>query len=302
MQNKLLTLLLCWFVCLPAFAQKVQESQHQQPAAMLDLGTSMIAYGGELSKYASFSAMFHGRLVQTRNRWLNPAVELGWGKLSANNVRYVSETGTPNRSFNTSFFHLTAQAQLNIIKKPHQRLYIGQGIGVMRFNPKDDRNNALLNRFDTRAADESYSNFALLLPTSLGGTYHFPNHLGIGMEVGLMNTRTDYLDNISQLGDPTTKDNVLRVRFSVITPLAYDSPERDTERKERLAKRREEIRLKNQREKEAFERLKKQPKGKTNTAKPAKKAPAKKKSAKKAPVKKSPAKNQQKKPKLFGIF
>jgi hypothetical protein len=112
------------------------------------------------------------------------------------------------------------------------------------------------------------------------------------MEVGLMNTRTDYLDNISQLGDPTTKDNVLRVRFSVIAPITYDSPERDTERKERLAKRREEIRLKNQREKEAFERLKKQPKGKANTAKPVKKAPAKK----------SPAKNQQKKPKLFGIF
>ncbi|MCS7020100.1 MAG: hypothetical protein RMJ87_13685 [Cytophagales bacterium] len=265
---------------------------------MMALGTSMIAYNGELSQYNTFSAMFHGKLIQTRNRWLNPAVEFGGGKLTANNVRYTSETGTPNRSFNTSFFHLSAQLQLNLIKKPHQCLYLSQGIGMMRFSPQDDRNNALLKRPETRANEETYSNFALLLPTAIGGTYQFPNHWGIGMEVGLLNTRTDYLDNISLLGDPSTKDNVLRIQFAVIAPLSYDLPERNAERKERLAKRREEIRLKNQREKEEFERLKKA-KSKTNTTqKPTQKVPAKKK-----PIKKAPNKTQQrKKPKLFGIF
>lgn len=295
----------CFFLmlcCTSAFAQPLQR----EPKAMLSLGTAMTAYKGELGDYAAFTALFHARLEQNRSRLLNTAVEFGGGKLTGNNVRYVSETGTPNRSFNTSLFYLTGHAQLNIIKKPHQRLYIGQGIGLMRFNPKDDRNNSLLNRPDTRAQDENYGNFALLLPTSLGGTYHFPNHLGIGMEIGLMNTRTDYLDNISQLGDPAAKDNVLRIQFSVIAPLTYESPEQKAARKERLAKRREEIRLKNQREKEEFERLKKQPKGKSNATTPAKKTTKKtatpKKPAKKAPAKKPPSKNQQKKPKLFGIF
>lgn len=284
MRHTLLTLFICWLGYLPAFAQKAQDNQTTtQPATMLALGTSMIAYGGELSNYASFSAMFHGRLVQTRNRWLNPAVELGWGKLAGNNVRYVAEAGTPNRSFNTSFFQLTAHAQLNIIKKPYQRLYISQGVGLMRFNPKDDRDNSLLDQPDTRAPEETYGNFTLLLPTAIGGTYHFPNHLGIGMEVGLMNTRTDYLDNISQLGNAGQKDNVLRIQFSVMAPLTYDSPDREAERKERLANKREEIRLKKQSEKEAFEKLKKQPKG--SNAQQGKKAPAKKTPGKKGSVK-----------------
>jgi hypothetical protein len=74
----------------------------------------------------------------------------------------------------------------------------------------------------------------------------------------------------------------------VIAPLTYDSPDSDAARKERLANKREEIRLKKQREKEAFEKLKKQPKG--SNAQQGKQAPAKKKQ------------QQKKKPKLFGIF
>jgi hypothetical protein len=292
MRHTLLTLFTCLLGYLPIFAQSLSEITTEQPVTMLGLGTSMIAYSGELGNYKSFSAMFHGRLMQMRNRWLNPAIELGGGKLIGSNVRYISETGTPNRSFNTSFFHLTALIQLNIIKKPHQRLYVSQGIGMMRFNPKDDRNKLLLNQPETRAADESYSNFTLLLPTAIGGAYHFPNHLGIGMEIGLMNVQSDYLDNISQLGDAAQKDNVLRVQFSVIAPLAYGSSERDVIRKERLAKQREDIRLKKQREKEAFEKLKKQHKGKNN-AKPARK---------KVPAKKPAPKNKKKNLNFLGFF
>lgn len=289
MRHTLVMLFIYWLGSVPVFAQKTQDNKATtQPAAMFALGTSMIAYSGELSNYASFSAMFHGRLVQTRSRRLNPAIEMGWGKLTGNNLRYVSAAGTPNRSFNTSFFQLAAHAQFNIIKKPQQRLYISQGLGLMRFNPMNDRDNRLLDQPNTRAPEETYGNFTLLLPTAIGGTYHFPNHLGIGMEVGLMNTRTDYLDNISQLGNPEQKDNVLRVQFSVIAPLTYDSPDSDAARKERLANKREEIRLKKQREKEAFEKLKKQPKG--SNAQQGKQAPAKKKQ------------QQKKKPKLFGIF
>ncbi len=303
-----LLLIVCWLFHTPVAAQESQVNDAQRkPAAMLAVGTSMLAYSGELGNYQSFSAMFYGRLVQTRHRWINPAIEFGWGQLTGNNVFYTSEAGSPNRSFTTSFFQFSGHAQLNIIKKPHQRLYISQGAGLMRFNPKDNRNRTLINQPATRATDETYGNFAFMLPTAIGGTYQFPNYLGLGLEVGLMNTRTDYLDNISQLGDPATKDNALSIRFSVVAPLSYDSPDRDAVRKERLAKRREEIKLKNQREREAFEKLKNQPKGK-QAAQPTKKiqtkkAPAKKTPTKKAPVKKTPAKKtQQKRPKLFGIF
>ncbi|MCS6968532.1 MAG: hypothetical protein RMJ44_07635 [Cytophagales bacterium] len=282
-------------VYLAVFVVKAQPAG--EVATAVAAGVSMIAYKGELSSYASFGSMFHVRLMQTRHRWVYPAIEIGGGKLVANNARFAAESGNPNLSFHTSFLQLGLQLQLNVIKKTHQRLYLSQGIGLMRFNPKDDFGKTLLAQSATRAVDETYSNFSLLLPTALGGVYHFANQLGIGMEVGLLNTRTDYLDNISQLGNPADKDNVLGIQFSLFAPISYDTPERQAQRKEQLAKKRQEIQLKKQRAKEEFQQLKNKSKSKKV---PPKKAPPKK-IPQKRPASKKPA-LKQKKPKILGIF
>jgi hypothetical protein len=58
-----------------------------------------------------------------------------------------------------------------------------------------------------------------MLPTQVGAIYLLPNQWGIGIQAGLLNPLTDYLDNIKELGNRSGNDNVMQTRLLLYVPL-----------------------------------------------------------------------------------
>jgi hypothetical protein len=82
-------------------------------------------------------------------------------------------------------------------------------IGLMRFNPKDQNQNTLIDDSKTRAKNEEFRNIAISLPLAIQLQYKSNYRVNYTFNLGFLNPQTDYLDNLSQLANPTDKDNVL---------------------------------------------------------------------------------------------
>jgi hypothetical protein len=278
---KLFLPVLFLFMGLSALAQRPAPDP-RIPSLYLLGGPSPAAYRGELGNYQKWSAMFNFSLQWSRHRWLNPALELGTGRIVGNSLGFVPAEGQPNRFFATQLTHASFNLHFNVLKTPTYRVYLSQGLGFARFVVRDDQGNDLANQPLTRAPEEALPTLALALPTGVGAAYYFPNHFGVGVEVGWLNPRTTYLDNIGQWGTGQ-RDQVFRAKVAVYAPLSYATPEDDQARRERKLQRRQALEEQLRQEKAEFEKDKKA----NSKAKPtAKKKPAKKQPAKKKQVKK----------------
>jgi hypothetical protein len=263
------------------FSLQVLAQTPAPPRRLVNLylmgGTGPAAYKGELGNYQKWSALFNFSLQWSRNRWLNPVLDINVGRLAGNSLVFSSPDGQPNRFFTTQFANASFNLHFNILKTPNYQVYLSQGLGFARFTVRDDLGNDLATQPQTRALDEELPNTALVLPTGIGAAYFFPNDFGIGVEANWLNPRTAYLDNIGELGT-NKKDNVFRVKVAVYVPLNYVDPQQDEARRERKVQRRQELEEQLRKEKEAFEQEKKS----TQKTKTTKKAPAKKKKQKRS--------------------
>lgn len=103
-------------------------------------------------------------------------------------------------------------------------VYLSQGIGFIHFSPEDDEGNSLADLPNTREDQETYRQESFMLPTNVGVLYLLPNQYGVSVQAGFYNPMTDYLDNISQLGD-SGNDNILAIRFAFYIPLISEQKE-----------------------------------------------------------------------------
>ena len=212
---------LCFFLLLiasPSF------SQIENVSKFLELGISPISYKGDLSQgYEKWTSAFHiGLKRNTKEKW-NGHFNLMIGSVTGQNPNYTypSTTATPNFYFKTTLVSLNYDVQYNIIKKSNFILYISQGIGLLRFIPKDEESASLSDKFTTRAKDETFNNISFIFPHHIGAMYFFKNGYGVGFNIGRLTPSTDYIDNISQLSDYKKPDNILSFRFSVLAPISY---------------------------------------------------------------------------------
>lgn len=188
-------------------------------------GVGALAYKGDLAdSYQKWSGLFHIGVQKYRKRWLNPRFEVFYGTLTGQNSAYTFENGNPNKFFQTTLLGGTMNLHLNILKHDYFTIYVSQGLGISYFwiHDKDGNNFDKLN--NTRALGEVYSPTTLLLPTSLGGTFFFQNKFGLGVEAGLQNFMTDYLDNIGKWGQDSGNDSALRLKFSFYAPVVWALP------------------------------------------------------------------------------
>ncbi|HSZ71093.1 MAG TPA: hypothetical protein VK750_00355, partial [Cytophagaceae bacterium] len=198
----------------------------------IEVGISANAYRGDLQAgYEKFTSGFHLGIQWLKKKRINGAINIQIGSVSGQNPDYKYEgtvdpgekTPTPNTYFKTAIFTVHYEAQLNIIKRPNFRLFVAQGIGLIRFNPKDDSQNLLSKDLTTRAEGETYSNLALILPTQWGFQYLLPNGVGAGFKMGWYHPLTDYIDNISKWGNKPGNDGIFACRFSVMVPIRLNS-------------------------------------------------------------------------------
>lgn len=192
--------------------------------ARLGVGISHNAYRGDLGgAYQRGGLAVHLSYMFSHSKKLHGGLHAAAGRFSGYELSGASPDFEaevlPNTSFSTTFFSIHYALQYDIIRREHWLLYVSQGLGLIRFTPEDEFGNALPDLPETRAEGESYGSAAAILPTQIGIDYFLPNQLGIGLKLGWLNTTTDYLDNISQLGDKAGNDNVLQVLLQLHIPL-----------------------------------------------------------------------------------
>ncbi|UII32521.1 hypothetical protein LVD17_01540 [Fulvivirga ulvae] len=190
----------------------------------LHFGTSINSYNGDLEGKKKYTSSFHLGLQLNKKKRLNGNINIGAGTLNGEDRDFTFDSNqtplpSPNKFFKTSFFYINYDLHYNIIKKKNFIAYISQGIGMIRFSPKDDEGNDLADLPQTRAEQETYRQESLMLPTSIGAIYVLPNQYGVSLQAGYYNTITDYLDNISNLGNSSNNDNIVAFRFAFFIPL-----------------------------------------------------------------------------------
>ncbi len=216
-------------IVLSFYSVKAQQSEStKQVTRFLEIGVTANAYRGDLStENPKWSSAFHAGLKLNFKKRLNSHLNIGIGTLTGENLNYkvameISPEPTPNTFFKTSFVTVNYDLQVHLLKYKGLMVYLSQGFGIIRYEPKNVENNKLLNNFSTRASNESYSNVSVVLPTQAGVNYIFNNGYGVGLQAGWLNSQTDYLDNISQWGNRSKKDNALLFRFAFMIPLTYN--------------------------------------------------------------------------------
>ncbi|PIB34278.1 hypothetical protein BFP72_01945 [Reichenbachiella sp. 5M10] len=220
MKYKLTYLLLLSFLLIHGLQA---QDEPKTKAFMFGLGSSH--YKGDLgSSYASGQILLTLGLKLNNQKRFNSNLILNISSLRGNELDYLFEgsttvPATPNESFRTNYFSLHYEAQLNLIQRDRFKLYLAQGIGIIRYVPKDDDSNDLASQSNTRALGEDYRNISIMLPTQLGFIYTLNNDYGIGIQTGFLNTLTDYLDNISTWGNREGNDNVWTTKVQLTIPI-----------------------------------------------------------------------------------
>ncbi|MEN7546834.1 outer membrane beta-barrel protein [Rapidithrix thailandica] len=214
-------LFLFWIVC-----THTANAQEKTRNVLIELGVGPNAYKGELSKgYEKWASAFHAALQFNRSKKINFRLGLRFGHTIGQDLHFKpsSKNAQVNTFVKTNFWGANMDVMLHLLKKEHVRVYLSQGLGLLHFAPKDAEGHALVDQTDTRDANETYSLNTAFFPTSLGIAYHLDNNYGASLQFSLLNPFNDYLDNISQWGNSSDKDNILSVRLSFLIPLYLES-------------------------------------------------------------------------------
>lgn len=200
----------------------------------LSFGPTITSYKGDLnSTYSKASGGLNMMIVPERDKLIQTSLELNIGRVVGQNYGYYSQKYPefePNTFFQTSFTSFSFNIRAYLYRKNNFKIYLGQGIGAMRFVPKDMHNNKLIENFDTRyngqnSSPETYNNLTLILPRVFGVSYRLKNDYRLSLDVNQQTPLTDYVDNISKLGTSSKRDKILLVRFSVMIPILFKKEE-----------------------------------------------------------------------------
>ncbi|WMJ74531.1 hypothetical protein RCC89_15355 [Cytophagaceae bacterium ABcell3] len=213
-------------IFLSCATQYVCAQDSRNPTRFLEIGGGPAAYRGDLTpRFERWSGMVHLGLKLNFKERFNSHVTLLAGNVEGQNINYFSAFNHQYPAadyFKTRILSLNYNLQFHLIKTDQFMLWVSQGVGLLRFSPRDAFGEDLLSRTDTRAPNEDFSNVSLSFPTTLGAAYFFPNHYGIGLQAGLLNPMTDYIDNISQLSKNPVRDNVLMLKMVLMVPITYE--------------------------------------------------------------------------------
>lgn len=200
-----------------------RSAQAQQAPVYLELGAGANAYRGDLGeRYRSWKGLVHAGLQFNGPKRVNASVNLAIGSLVGQALNYQvagDPTATPNTFFESGYFSIHLAVQYNILRKEQYLLYLSQGLGLFRFDSKDELDQPLLDQIATRPETELYNTTSLILPTALGFTWFLPNRMALDGKLQLLNTQTDFIDNLGLWGNRAGNDQVMQTTVSLLIPL-----------------------------------------------------------------------------------
>ncbi len=192
----------------------------------LEIGVSANAYRGELNPtFQKWTSSFHIAYRMNCHRYLNGRFGLSIGALTGEDLNYSfassdpEENGVPNNFFKANVITFHYELQFNLIKTRRYMVYLSQGFGIYRFSVQNEEGQDLLNVQTSRARNENYNNFTVMLPSGIGAAYRLANGYSLGLQASILNQQSDYVDNISQLSTDDRRDNTLMVKFFLFAPI-----------------------------------------------------------------------------------
>jgi opacity protein-like surface antigen len=188
----------------PRVAQAARAPQGF-PAVEVGLGLSAYAYSGELSagRFAQTPGPgFAAQALLDNRSLLTPVLTIAVGSFSAQRPDFPARIGggQPNSFVQTRFTTGTLAVRARFLRAQRLRPYAGLGIGLILFFPHDAEGRALTGQASTRAPGEAYGNTALAFQLQAGGSYAISPLLSAYIHYTWLQTGTQYLDNIGQLG------------------------------------------------------------------------------------------------------
>ncbi len=219
MQHKMKILFL--LLALPTFNSWAQSTL---PNRFIEIGFSTNSYKGDLShSYAQWANGIHVGILFNKKKRINGHLNLMVGSAIAQNSNYSFDDGstpqpTPNNYARIKMFTFNYDLHVNLYKKNNLIVYLFQGIGLIRFDPKDSDNKKLLDDLTTRPANESYSNISVFFPHGIGALYVSKPGFGIGMQAGYFNIIKDNIDNVAGWGDRAKNDNIAFYKMTLYIP------------------------------------------------------------------------------------
>ena len=175
-----------------------------------------------MPRSAKLTSFFNIGIRFNQKKKLNGTFQVNIGSLTSQNPDYQYKddiTATPNTFFKTSVVSIHYDMAYNFIVKSNYRIFAGLGVGLLRYQPKDDLDNKLLDQPETRPDGETYSNTSAVIPIKIGGTYFLPNNFGLEVQGLMMNPQTDFLDNISGWGNRDGNDQYFMIQLNMLIPL-----------------------------------------------------------------------------------
>ena len=220
MKKATLITFICTFTLLEATAQELPQKSKE-----LTIGLGAALYNGDLGKgYQPGSLMGSIGLKLNADKKLHGNLHVIFGSVTGQELDYEfagDPEAEPNTYFSSSFFGVHYELAFNLIAQEGFKLYLSQGIGFFRFQPKDEFGNKLLDQPNSRDLNEDYRNISFMLPTQLGGRYTLENGYSLGLQIGFLNPLSDYVDNISTWGGKSGNDNILTLRVNTYIPIHF---------------------------------------------------------------------------------
>jgi len=216
-------LLLLLFLFIHLGSQAADSTQIRKKYIVAELNT--IAYRGSLqSSYARWTPAYQIAIRFEKKKFLNGMASLTFGSFIGEDRAYklpsaANQTLSPVSKFKTSFFAIHYEAQFSFFRYKGLRLFASQGIGLFRFSVEDWDGNNLNSKDKTRSKSETYNENTATFPTQIGLQFKFPNEMALGFQAGILNPVSNYIDNMKELSNNETRDNVAIFRFQFYYPL-----------------------------------------------------------------------------------
>lgn len=189
-------------------------------------GFCAASYKGSLSStYAKWTPAYQIGIRFEKKKRINGMISICFGSVIGEDRNYKVPSGTnsnitPVNKFETTFTGIQYDARILLFHYKSFRFFMSQGLGLMRFTPKDWDGNNLTTRDRTRKQGESYNSTSLMFPTQIAMMVNFQNGMAIGFQAGWVNTLTNYLDNMDQLSSSGNGDNMAMYKVQFFVPLS----------------------------------------------------------------------------------
>lgn len=187
-------------------------------------GFEAVRYSGDIvsgsRSWERFNAV--GKLSFTLENYkvISPYIQFGFGSFSAQNRELNQVTPfAPNRYVYTRFQYLSLGPKIRFKRWKKVYPYLIPTIGILFFDPLDQDFNSYVNQDRTRAEGEEYNTSVFIFPLLMGVHLRLHEHFHLSFQYQFYGITTDYIDNISELGEKSGND-----RLSGICINFYISP------------------------------------------------------------------------------